>query len=476
MDRTEKPRSTGGWRWLIRGAEVLSFPISSMGLSLLLVTAQLSRPGVVAIAVLLAAFGVIQLLRAKARLRDRQYEKMQMEVRMEVGFARLWILTGAILAAFGLLLPPIVTAVLGIVATLRLPRVGWKVSGRSVDAERVLGLAGRSAAEECGKVRSLANDVARILRWPVARRAVDFANLKVKPNEIGVIQTLILGVMPIVFLAYSSLALAIGVSAVTELPTFRGGAKVAQPDGSPPRAGSGGKEDNGDDFSAPTYAESCPQIPEPLDIGHDLGSLFRRDGAAKAGCGDWAIKVAGTGAWVAAGNCEDELRSVAVSSPGHRSVILYGEPARIAWSSALNGELVSAEAARPAGGDVYLLETLAGTSAFARPSPSIEPGRNDLEVCSEASGVARPFVELAPPLAFLWLELVRDREAWYWPESDLSDPDSPIAFVDGGDLVARGGCEAASCHLDVEGERWPGGETAFVSLAEFRPYMPATVE
>src|SRR5215217_7348575 len=141
MDRTQKPRSTEGWRWLIRGAEILSFSISSMGLSLLLVTAELSRLFVVVIALLLGAFGVVQLLRAKARLRDRRHEEMQAEVWREVRFARLWIAIGTILGAVGLLLPPIVTAVLGMVATPCLLRVGWRGSGRSVDAEELLGLA-----------------------------------------------------------------------------------------------------------------------------------------------------------------------------------------------------------------------------------------------------------------------------------------------------------------------------------------------
>lgn len=310
-----------------------------------------------------------------------------------------------------------------------------------------------------------------MLRLRPARRFVELANLKVEPNEIGVLQALILGVIPIAFCAYASLALAIGVTGATHLP--RESPPTAEGEQSPPPS----PEEGDGGGSAPTYAESCPEVPDPLKIGHHLGNLFRHDGAPKAGCGSWAIEVPQTSAWVAAGDCEEELRSVAVYAPRHKPVLLYGEPARLAWSAALNGELVSAETAKPEGGDVYLLETLEGTSAFARPSPSLEPGREEIKLCSEATGTARPFAHLPPSLAFLWLELLRDRAAWYWPENDPSDGESPIAFVSpGGTPVARGGCDLTTCHLDVDESRWPGGETAFVSLTEFEPFMPPSIE
>jgi hypothetical protein len=339
-------------------------------------------------------------------------------------------------------------------------------------------LSGRSAAEECGKVRLLAETVAGVLRLRPARRFVDFANLQVKPGEVGTLQTLILSVIPIVFVAYTSLAIAIGVSGVADLPGGNRGdvEKQAEPKPSPPDIAQGdGSETDGDE--APTYAESCPEIPDPLKIGHHLGGLFRHDAAPKAGCADWAHPVLETGAWVAAGYCEEEMRSVGVYAPGHKPVLLYGEPARFAWASALSGELVAAEAARPEGGDVDIVETIKGASAFARTSPSIEAGREDIAWCTEATGVARPFARLQPALAFLWLELTRDRGTWYWPENDPSDVRSPIAFTSpGGATVARGGCDDSACHLDVGGERWPGGETAFVSLTEFSYYMPSSVE
>jgi len=80
----------------------------------------------------------------------------------------------------------------------------------------------------------------------------------------------------------------------------------------------------------------------------------------------------------------------------------------------------------------------------------------------------------APPLALLWLELLRRRAGWSWPVPDPSDVDSPLAFLSYpvGTETAAGGCEDdSSCHLDVDGERWPGMGTAFISLSELAQYM-----
>ena len=448
-----------------------SLPIVS---SIALAVAQLSQLGVIVTGLLLIVAGGVQRHRANGRVLDRRYRRMRRQLKGEVGFARLWIFTDMVLVVGALLLAPLVVAILGVICMPALFYQGLAGSKRSVKAEKPLGLSGRSPAEECGRVRSVAETVAGLLRLRPARRFVELANLKVEPDEIGVLQTLILSVIPIALCAYASLALAIGVTGVTHFPNKGGENPPVQGEGpKPPPPG----EEGGSGVSAPTYAESCPEIPDPLKIGHHLGALFRHDGAPKAGCGDRAIEVPGTSAWVAAGNCEEELRSVAVYAPGHKPVLLFGEPARFAWSAALNGDLVSAEAAKPEGGDVYLVETLEGTSAFSRPSPSLEPGREEIKLCSEATGTARPFAHLPPDLAFLWLELLRDRVAWYWPENDPSDGESPIAFVSpGGTPVARGGCDDTSCHLDVDEELWPGGGTAFVSLVEFEPFMPPSVE
>jgi hypothetical protein len=473
LDRTENSRSSGRRGWLIRLAVAISLPIAS---SVLLVVAQLSRIGVVATGLLLIGGAIVQRHRATGRDRDGRYRGMRSELQGEVGFARLWIAVGVAFTGIGLLLPPFLVALVGFLAMPLLLYQGLARSKRSARAEKPLGLSGRSAAEECGRVRTVSDTVAGVLRLKPARRFVDYANLRVNPGEIGVLQTLILSVIPIAFFTYTSLAFAMGVSEIADLPGKGAASPPPQVEHSltSPATPLAEEDDAGD--SAPTYAESCPEIPDPLTIGHQLGGLFRHDGAPKAGCGDWAIEVPETGAWVAAGNCEEELRSVAVYAPGHKPVLLYGEPARFAWAAALNGELVSAEAAEPEGGDVYMVETLDGASAFARTSPSIEPGREEIEFCYEASGTARPFAHLPPALAYLWLELVRDRAAWLWPENEPSDGRSPIVFVPpgGGARIARGGCDENACHLEVDGEEWPAAGMAFVSLPEFEPYMPAS--
>ena len=475
MDRMENRRSTEGWRWLIRLVAAFSLPVIS---SIALAVAQLSRIEVVAIGAMLVGAGIVQRHRARVRTQDARYEGMQPQLNAESGFSRLWILSGIVLFGGGLLVAPIAVALVGVISMPVLLFLGLRGSRRSAKAEEPLGLGGRSAAEECGKVHSLAETVAGVLRLRPARRFVELANLRVRPGEVGTLQTLILSVIPIAFAAYASLTFAIGVSGVVQLPGRDPGVAEgpAEPGSGPPIAaesdggGAAGEEE-------PTYAESCPEIPDPLRIGHHLGGLFHHDGAPKAGCGNWAREVPGTGVWVAAGNCENEMRSVAIYAPGYDPVLLYGEPARFAWAAALGGELVAAEAAEPEGGDVDIVETHEGAFAFARTSPSIEAGREDIAWCTEATGIARPFARLRPALAFLWVELVQDHKAWYWPEEDLSDPESPIAFVQpNGVAVARGGCDELTCHLEVDGERWPGGETAYISLAEFEPFIPPSAE
>jgi hypothetical protein len=229
----------------------------------------------------------------------------------------------------------------------------------------------------------------------------------------------------------------------------------------------------------PTYAESCEALPNPRLIGHDLGELFEEEGAPKAGCGGNAIHVQGTGAWMAAGICDGQLRSVAISAPGREAVILYGEAAEFAWTAGQQETLVAAEAAQPAEGEVDLVEVISGTYGFARSSPSLTQGRENIRWCTEATGRARPFVRLAPPLLLLWRELLQEEAGWSWPTADPSaEPGDQIAFISypAGELTATGACLTDSdCHLRVGTDRWPGEGSGFVSLPELVPFMPQPV-
>jgi len=288
---------------------------------------------------------------------------------------------------------------------------------------------------------------------------------------------LALASIAIAFLVYATLGFAVGVSelAVKKDAGNSLGRAAPQPSDAELRTDSGTRNElhrESEEDQSPSYAESCPAVPDPQAIGHDLGGLFEKDGAPKAGCGGRAREVPSTGAWVSAGTCSGELRSVAVSAPGSVPVILYGTPARFAWDAAMNDELAGAEVAAPADGDVYLVALLSGTHGFARSSPSVTPGEEDVGWCWEATGVARPFAHLAPPLVLLWRDLIDQRASWAWPQG----PGEPIEFIDlhSEETVADGGCEAGtSCYLEVGDDRWSSPGTAFVRMEELRPFMPA---
>lgn len=414
------------------------------------------------------------------RLGDEKYcahPQILSLIQVEAAVARLWIATGSGLAALCLfsLWPPALAG-LGACATAVAFLKGISSAGRSAEAEVDRDLSKGSAAEKCWRVQRWANWVAAARLVPGTRCFYRLAHYAVPAGQVGPLHAAALTAVGLCFLAYVSLGLA---SIGTEIadggdhpPAGKHGDSanltetvVPVPDSDPPPNW------------FPTYAESCPQLPDPLKIGHGLGELFERDGAAKAGCGDHPRPVKGTGAWVAPGRCTrlHEMRSVAVSSPGGTPVILYAAAARFAWATALDGGLIGAEVARPAGGEIDIIETLNGNYAFARQSPSLVQGSENIKWCWEATGVARPFERLAPVLAWLWLELIRERMSWSWPVGNRQGEGDPISFVDlTAQPIASGGCETETiCHLDVDNEIWHGESTAYVSLSEFIPYMPA---
>jgi hypothetical protein len=131
----ENRRSTEGWRWLIRQAAAVSLPVIS---SIVLAVAQLSRVGVVAIGVVLICAGIVQRHRAKGRTQDTRYSGMQPQLTAELGFSRLWILSGVALASSGLLLAPILVALVGMLGMPVLLFLGLRGSKRSANAEEPL--------------------------------------------------------------------------------------------------------------------------------------------------------------------------------------------------------------------------------------------------------------------------------------------------------------------------------------------------
>jgi hypothetical protein len=277
--------------------------------------------------------------------------------------------------------------------------------------------------------------------------------------------TTVLAVLVVVLIFNSCLAVAITISSdpggASEPP------KSERPNPKP------GETDLGGDASAlPTYAELCPLLPDPREIGHGLGELFEEDDAIKAGCGTEAVRVADTGTWVAAGMCSGERRSVAVSAPGLPPVITYGQASEFIWAEAHDGGLVAVEAAAPAGGDVVLVETRHGTYGFARSKRSAVAGNANARSCQEVGGVAEPFARIPPPLLVLWTELVHDDATWYWPTYDQEGETEAVVFIST-EAVDQGECVSDSlCRLEIDGiehEREGGEFTKIAALSEFMP-------
>jgi xanthosine utilization system XapX-like protein len=266
-----------------------------------------------------------------------------------------------------------------------------------------------------------------------------------------------------------------GTVAAAEIVSWldRGGGEGGSGAGEGGSAETGGGEQSG----SPEYAELCSSLPNPLDIGHGLGQLFRRDGAVEAGCGGPAESVANNPAvWFSLGMCKGSLRSLAVSAAGHDSVLLYGDPAQFAWEAARSGELLYAESGQPGSGDLDIITTIGGSQVFIRSSPSARPRSKEAKECGDIDEVAHPFVSLAPPLAGLWLQYVLE-SGWTWPENDEG---GRYAFRDGDleELEASGGCGAGgSCYLDPEeGLARRSAVPAVVSLAALAAHMPAPIE
>lgn len=442
----------------------------STGASALLVAAKLVEPAALAVASVLVVTGLLLRYRANYRLKDRWYAAMRGRLRRERRFTRLWVAIGAAAILATLLLPSLAAMAVNSALTLILLVTGVAIARRSALIEQTLKLAKASAAEECDRVRDLAETAASIPLIRSPEHVVRLAHYEVAPGQIGTLPFLALAVVAIAFFVYVGLALAVGTSELAQrdqspektLPRRESTVDVKQV--------SGGQLDLGE--PAPTYAEECPALPNPQAIGHGLGRLFRRDGAFKAGCGTEAYRVPETGTWVSAGICEGATRSVAVTSAKGTAAILYGDAARFAWTEAMRGNLLAAEASHTGGGEVNLIETHAGTYAFIRLDE--DENNDDPHSCGEVTGTDRPFVELSPQMALLWLQLLEHRVSWLWPSKDTSGPEAVAFSVYGsGEVAAHGYCDSGiDCRLFVGRNEWPGSGTSYVVLDDLHPYMP----
>lgn len=476
MSPAEKRPSADRSRGLLRTLYDLGLALPALGavlstaVSILLVVAELVEPAAVLVATAMIVTGLLLRYRAVHRLKDRWYKKMRGRLRRELRFTRFWIASGLAVIAAVIFLPPFPAMLVSALLTLVLLLVGVAGARRSAQIEKRLKLAKANAAEECDRVRDIADTAASI---PVIRGPeyiTRLAHYEVTPGEIGILPFLALAVVGVSFFIYVGMATAVGVS------------DLARKDTSSKEAGgnSDGEKQTGDEAvsaivlePAPTYAEECPAIPNPLDIGHGLGGLFKTEGAFKAGCGTRPFRIRDTATWVSAGICDGVTRSVAIATAGGPRAIVYGAAADFAWSEAMRGNLLTAESDFTGGGEVDLLETFAGTHSFTR--LDADEGNDDPRSCTEVMGTDRPFVHLAPQMVLLWLKLLEHRASWSWPTAEDARNQEAVAFTtfETGEVTARGSCRQESeCSLLVDDLEWPGSGTSYVALRDLRPYMP----
>lgn len=476
MGQAEKRLRTEGSRGLLDALYDLGLALPALAavfstaVSILLVVAELVEPAAIAVGLVVIVTGLLLRYRANHRLKDRWYKKMRGRLHRELRFTRFWITIGATAIVAVAVLPPFPAMVVDFLLTLVLLVTGIAGARRSALIEKRLKLAKANAAEECDRVRDIAETAASI---PVIRSPeyiTRLAHYEVTPGEIGILPFLALAVIAVSFFIYVGLAAAVGISeAVRKDPPSE---KTSESGDVSERA----KDEAEPVFvtgPAPTYAEECPAIPNPLDIGHGLGQLFRSEGAFKAGCGTRPFRVRGTATWVSAGICDGVARSVAIATADGTRAIVYGDAANFAWTEAIQGNLLAGESAITGGGEVDLLETLAGTHAFTR--LDAEEGNDDPRSCTEVTGTDRPFVHLAPQMVLLWLQLLEHRASWSWPTVEDARSEEAFAFTayGTGEVTARGFCEhGVECGLLVDGGTWPGSGTSYVALDDLRPYMP----
>jgi hypothetical protein len=282
------------------------------------------------------------------------------------------------------------------------------------------------------------------------------------------------------------LALAVDNDHRSRPPSLGGGEAESTVEGNGSEVGSGtDKIGNGVDGEAeealPTYADDCPELEDPREIGHGLGALFEHDGAVKAGCGQEAEEVTGLGVWYSAGICDGSLRSFAVSAPDREAVILYGDAAMAAWEAAQESDLLGAEAIEPGAGDLDLIRRRGGSEAYVRASRGGASGDEEPRTCSDVGEISEPFVRLSPAMIYLWRELLDQRAKWSWPTPAATSTGqevlAEVAFIDynSGETIAGGSCEPeeGDCRLEVDGEAWTAsGGPSFFELGELTTFAP----
>jgi hypothetical protein len=289
------------------------------------------------------------------------------------------------------------------------------------------------------------------------------------PGQISFFLNRTLSLLVVIWACYASLAFAEVVHfAAPDLPPL----PLFSP-GSGAGAGPGGVPIQPEilDPPPPTYADLCPDLPDPLTIPHGLGELFRSVGGVYAGCGGPASQVA-PATWISSGNCGDDLRSLAVAGEEHDAVLLFGAAAAFALVSAQAGTLRYAEAGEPSGGEVDVVATSDGNHVFIRSSARLRDLTEDPQGCTEVEEVPGAFVHLEPSLAQLWADHMGEGGGWLWPAA-TSSRTFTFSLFPGADPSASGECiTELSCSFEsVSGRSVLEGAGA-VTVAGLGPLYP----
>ncbi len=440
--------------------------------SLALALANLARIAAALLAVLPFMAGLIQLSLVRQRRRRGTLRKMRRELRAERAVGRLWILSGFLIAGLAAAAPPVWAVSAAFLVALTILIRGFVIAADSAIKEEKLPVDGASAADECSLVQRWARRAATSESW-LAKKFNSLATSPVPAGKIGRIQHVALSLVGTAVLGLAVIGAALGAEAL-----ILDGKEPAEELKEEEDELFAGSTSPGRSFAPmppvdeSTYEDECPELPDPFAIGHGLGGLFYADGAFKAGCGTEAEQVLATGVWFARGICGDHLRSLAVVDRNGDRAMLYGAAAHFALHAARGGELVSAAAADPAGGDVFVVETMSGSHGFARQAGA-DGGSGEIGDCGDVAGTDRPFAELSPPMMLHWRNLLEQRSAWSWPVRDGAPEALAFTAHPSGAIVARGSCvNGAHCTLTVGEETWPHPGPSFVSLPELEPYMP----
>jgi hypothetical protein len=194
--------------------------------------------------------------------------------------------------------------------------------------------------------------------------------------------------------------------------------------------------------------------PSPSPNREQLAVVFKAAGSKAAGCPHPAEKVHDQeGVWYARSFCGPELRSVGVTSPdyGYLPSILYQQAARFALARAKEGVLRGTSSRwSHEGGDLYVVDTSAGSFVLARRRASAEEsgssGSGSLPCHSYSAGNV-PYTVLPPGLVELWLEVAATE--WVWPRG-VSESGSSRSFEFVPAYPSREVVATATCVSDVQ--------------------------